>query len=178
MGVSTLEWRDSQGIQTMPETQYDVPIVFKADSTVKKVYLCSPDFQSIAMKPVVFVQSGDELRFTLDSLKIWDMVVMEFESKPTAIDSEPKSVKTFKLMPNYPNPFNATTLIRFTAKTRKSGGLKVFNNTGQKIEDRQITVAPGYNEVPFHSFSLPSGIYFYQLKIGAQVGSAKMILLK
>ena len=36
----------------------------------------------------------------------------------------------------------------------------------------------GYHKVEFNAASLPSGVYFYQLKAGSFVETKKMILMK
>jgi hypothetical protein len=96
---------------------------------------------------------------------------------------------SFKLFQNYPNPFNPTTKIKFTipvgTRDRVSVQLKVYDVLGNEIttlvnEEKQ----PGTYEVEFNSvgtsrdLSLPSGIYFYRLKVDNYIETKKMILLK
>jgi len=177
-GITTLDWRDPNGMQKMPTTQFDIPIVFRADSLVKNVYLCSPDFESISMNPIDFSQNGNELRFTLDSLKIWDMIVVDYDIKSTAIEDEIQNTEKFQLLPNYPNPFNASTKIRFDVPQQQIVKLRIFDNCGNCVKDKKIQANIGYNEYHFQSGQMPSGIYFYQVEFSGQRISDKMILLK
>jgi len=95
------------------------------------------------------------------------------------------SVKDFVLYQNYPNPFNPTTSIQYAVSSRQFVSLKVYDILGNEIatlvnEEKQ----PGTYEVEFNSvgtsrdLSLPSGIYFYQLKAGNYIETKKMVLLR
>ena len=105
----------------------------------------------------------------------------------------------FILYQNYPNPFNPTTKIKYSVPSSpqtplltKEGGrgevvtLKVYDILGREVatfvnEKKQ----PGTYEVEFttnvgaKNYSpLPSGVYFYQLKVGQLVQTKKLVLLK
>jgi len=111
----------------------------------------------------------------------------------TNVKNEITSVKDFELYQNYPNPFNPTTKIKFTLPVtlREVEGslvtLKVYDVLGNEIttlvnEEKK----PGTYEVEFDATRLPSGIYFYQLRIGdpetsqgqAFLDTKKMVLMK
>ena len=105
-------------------------------------------------------------------------------TNPVYVANEENLPEGFKLYQNYPNPFNPTTKIRFTLPSNFISQtpivtLKVFDILGNEIATLVNKEKPaGDYEVEFKSASLPSGIYFYQLKAGAFVESKKMILLK
>jgi hypothetical protein len=98
----------------------------------------------------------------------------------------------FELYQNYPNPFNPSTKIKFTIPTVIAGVakqsqlviLKVYDILGNEIATLVKEEKPaGEYEVEFNGHSdegqnLPSGIYFYQLRIGNFISTKKMILLK
>jgi len=95
-------------------------------------------------------------------------------------------VDEFKLYQNYPNPFNPSTTIKFTipGNVILSGAknlviLKVYDVLGSEVSIlvNEEKPAGSYN-VEFNASSLPSGVYFYQLKAGSFIESKKMILLK
>ena len=93
---------------------------------------------------------------------------------------------SYLLEQNYPNPFNPSTTIGFGIKEKSNVKITVLNSIGEEVavvlnEERE----PGFYQVEFNASSLPSGVYFYQLKAtpnGGQAGSfvetKKMILLK
>ncbi len=87
--------------------------------------------------------------------------------------------QTFALHSCYPNPFNATTQIRFDVPKAVQVELRVFNMLGQLIaimvnEKR----AAGSYTVRWDGSQAASGIYIYQLKAGDFVEAKKMVLLK
>jgi hypothetical protein len=103
----------------------------------------------------------------------------------------------FILSQNYPNPFNPSTKIKYsipsvTLRQAQSDihiTLKVYDLIGNEITTLVNDYKPaGTYEVEFsakgesasggNAYSLPSGIYFYQLKAGNFTETKKMILLK
>ncbi|MCH8032515.1 MAG: T9SS type A sorting domain-containing protein [Bacteroidetes bacterium] len=88
-------------------------------------------------------------------------------------------VDEFNLFQNYPNPFNPTTTINFTISDLRFTILKVYDILGTEITTLVNEEKPAGNyEVEFDASSLPSGVYFYQLKAGSSIETKKMILLK
>ncbi len=86
----------------------------------------------------------------------------------------------FKLYDNYPNPFNPTTLISYRLSMASRVELSVFNALGQKIRTlAQGQQQSGMHTVVFNAGNLPSGIYFYRLRIEqGLVRTGKMLLLR
>jgi hypothetical protein len=93
----------------------------------------------------------------------------------------------FILQQNYPNPFNPSTKIKYsipsvTLRRAQSDffvSLKVYDVLGNEVATLVNEEKPvGNYEVEFNSATLPSGIYFYQLKAGEFISTKKMLLLK
>ena len=85
----------------------------------------------------------------------------------------------FKLDQNYPNPFNPSTKIKYTIGSMQFVTLKVYDILGNEIAILVYEEKPaGEYEVEFNGNNIPSGIYFYQLRISSFVETKKMILLK
>jgi hypothetical protein len=92
---------------------------------------------------------------------------------------------SFRLEQNYPNPFNPQTTIRYTVPVLTDGKkdvqvyLTVFNALGQRVRnlvnERQRA---GIYTAIFDAHRLTSGVYYYRLRIGAQVLTRKMVVLK
>ncbi|HMU44680.1 MAG TPA: T9SS type A sorting domain-containing protein, partial [Ignavibacteriaceae bacterium] len=86
----------------------------------------------------------------------------------------------FSLEQNYPNPFNPSTNIKYVISSRQFVTLKIFNSLGEEIE----TLVNEFQDAGVHSklyiinSTLPSGVYFYELKAGEFVQTRKMLLLK
>ncbi len=101
------------------------------------------------------------------------------------IEVEINSPTKFSLEQNYPNPFNPSTSIQYAIGSRQFVALKVYDVLGKEIATLVNEEKPeGSYEVEFnsvetlHATSLPSGVYFYQLRAGDFVETKKMILLK
>lgn len=91
----------------------------------------------------------------------------------TSIPSE------YKLEHNYPNPFNPSTIIRFSLPKDDFVQLKVYDVLGNEIStliNRRIKA--GRHEVEFNAEDLSSGIYFYSLKASNFKQTYKMVLIK
>lgn len=84
-----------------------------------------------------------------------------------------------KLYPNYPNPFNPSTLIRFDIKDAELVSLKVYNVLGEEIATLVNGNKPaGSYTINFDASKLASGIYLYKLVTNNYVKTEKMILMK
>jgi len=109
----------------------------------------------------------------------------------TDIKNAKYQIDDYKLAQNYPNPFNPNTTIKFSVPS-----VETFHGTSLHVVlrvydllGREVTTlvdeekAPGNYEVKFdvetlHVTSLPSGMYFYQLRTGTFSETKKMVYLK
>ncbi len=85
----------------------------------------------------------------------------------------------FELSPNYPNPFNPNTTIRFSLPEAAQVKLVVYDMLGQQVAEllREKKDAGFYN-VNFNAENLTSGMYVYKLTAGEKVQTKKMLLIK
>ncbi|NIA30855.1 MAG: T9SS type A sorting domain-containing protein [Actinobacteria bacterium] len=85
----------------------------------------------------------------------------------------------FSLLQNYPNPFNPTTVIPFKTASNGFVTLKVYNVQGQIVATLvNKEMSAGSYQVVMDGYNLPSGVYFYKLKVGDYVQTNKMMLMK
>ena len=90
----------------------------------------------------------------------------------------------FALYPNFPNPFNPSTNIRFELPKTTHVTLVIFNSLGQEVVrlvDRQVPA--GAHTVLWdgrdkNGLPVPSGVYYYLFRAGDFKQSRKMLLLK
>jgi outer membrane protein assembly factor BamB len=101
-------------------------------------------------------------------------------SEITGINNSNDRLPTsYTLRQNYPNPFNPCTTIRYELPVASRILIKVYNVIGQEVMVlKNGFEQAGYHEVIFENSSLPSGIYFYQMKAGSFFETKKMILMK
>lgn len=111
-----------------------------------------------------------------------------FTAIVTAVPAPDEALpERFLLGPNYPNPFNPTTTIRYTlppAMDQARVRLSVYNHLGQlvKILLDQNHAAGEYkiewDGTDTHGKATASGVYVYRLAAGAFVEVRKMLLLR
>lgn len=100
------------------------------------------------------------------------------------VKAEAPVPKDFKLVQNFPNPFNPATTMRFDLPKVVQVKLEIYNVLGQKVRtliDREME--PGYHEMMWDSKNdigmlVASGVYYYRLIAGDFQDVKKMALLK
>jgi alpha-amylase len=87
--------------------------------------------------------------------------------------------ENFQLYQNFPNPFNATTTIRYYVPEPSRVELRIYNIRGQFVET--LVRAPqnrGYHSIVWDAKNLSSGIYLCQFVAGDYREIRKFVLLK
>jgi hypothetical protein len=85
----------------------------------------------------------------------------------------------FHLEPNFPNPFNATTTLRYYLPQAARVRLDIFNIAGQKVASLvDANQASGPYSVSWNGEALASGMYIYRLEADGHTLTHKMLLLK
>jgi len=83
------------------------------------------------------------------------------------------------LMQNYPNPFNASTSIHFGLPHASQVSIDILKLDGSFVASvLNETLSAGSYTVNWDAGEVPSGIYFYIMRVGDLQTSRKMILLK
>ena len=108
------------------------------------------------------------------------------EQTGTAVEEESGAVlpNGTWLEQNFPNPFNGETAIRFALLERGKVELVVYNLAGQKVVELIAGVETAGEHVVLwdgrdrHGRELASGVYFYRLRLGDQMQTRKLALLR
>jgi hypothetical protein len=130
---------------------------------------------------VNFYSSGFQSTSTSNSSGQSKQVTATSTEITTAVGDQPvEQPREFTLSPNYPNPFNPETNIRFTLPEDGRAVLKVFNIRGQEVAELFNGIVPAGRQVTavFKAANLPSGIYFSRLEFKGRRMVQKMILAK
>ncbi len=92
--------------------------------------------------------------------------------------------RSFALLRNYPNPFNAHTVIVFSLDTTRKVRLTIYDAQGRKVRTlfRGLATA-GQNSVIWRATddagrAVSSGVYYYRLETGTKQLTRKMVLLR
>ena len=118
-----------------------------------------------------------------------DDIALVAPEPPTMVTAivEPGSTEVppaFELLPNYPNPFNATTVIPFSLPRSEIVQLAVYNLAGQRLLDLMAGRRPaGIHQVTWDGRDgggrdLASGTYVLLLRAGGRERSRKVLLLR
>ncbi|UCG93262.1 MAG: serine hydrolase [candidate division WOR-3 bacterium] len=107
--------------------------------------------------------------------------LFEYAAEYGIAEMEEYSLKSqaVSLQQNRPNPFNRTTTFRFDLPAACYVELNVYNVLGQKV----FTLVDGKlnaneHSIAFDAQSLPSGVYYYQLRAGDIVQTKRCVLLR
>jgi hypothetical protein len=101
-------------------------------------------------------------------------------STPTSVEGIETGVpQTLALEQNFPNPFNPSTVIRFSLPSADHASLKVYDMLGREVS----TLVNGFlnagtHTAAFEARGLSSGIYFYVLQAGSFREVKRMTLMK
>jgi hypothetical protein len=143
--------------------------VYTTDFSEDSVRVFSPSHQKIA---AYLVGDGPA------SICIYDPSVTNIEL------TNPAKPDNFILYQNYPNPFNPSTAIKYDLSEISLVHLDVFNLLGEKvrtlINEKQLqgSYSIEWNGRNDNGRIIPSGVYFYRLKIGDQYKIRQMRLIK
>jgi hypothetical protein len=127
----------------------------------------------------------------LDDIRIYNYAlsfqeIKDFYDIGTSVDD--KTIYSVpdenQLFQNYPNPFNSTTIINYQVKDAAPVNLEVYDILGNKIRTivNENKIAGYYAEYwdgkNDRGLKVPSGIYFYTLKMKNYNRTKKLVLLK
>ncbi|UCH10522.1 MAG: T9SS type A sorting domain-containing protein [Fidelibacterota bacterium] len=101
-----------------------------------------------------------------------------------AVRDEDLTPDHYTLYPNYPNPFNPTTTIRYANPVPGNVVLRIFDTMGREV----YTILGGFQPAgvykvvwdgrDHHHIPLGAGVYFCRLEAGNVTRTIKMLLLK
>ena len=94
-------------------------------------------------------------------------------------DSESNIPRELRLLPAYPNPFNATVSLQYELAGTRDIDLRIYDLQGRSV----ATLLQGYQSAGRHTVqwqagSAASGVYLVQLSVGDQIRQEKILLLK
>jgi M6 family metalloprotease-like protein len=102
---------------------------------------------------------------------------------PTAVEASTALPMEFQLLPNYPNPFNPETTIRYALPEAAQVHLRVYNVLGQEVR----TLVDGFQEVGVQTVvwdgrtgggqNVSSGVYVYRLEVEGKYAASRRMLL-
>ena len=111
---------------------------------------------------------------------VFDIIV----SSNVGVGDDDALPNSFRIYPNYPNPFNSTTKIDYQLPKKTNVQLVIFDILGRSV----ITLVddilqPGYKTITWNGIdafgnNVSAGMYFYMIQTGKNREVKKMVLLK
>ena len=101
-----------------------------------------------------------------------------------SLDFDNKLPSSFELHPNYPNPFNPSTIISYNIPENADVMLSIYDMRGRMIKSliNKNQTAGRYlvewNATDDYGSNVSAGVYIYQLRSGDKTFSQKMVLMK
>ena len=88
------------------------------------------------------------------------------------------------LYPNYPNPFNPETKIKFATERFSDVTVTIYSILGEEVSvAHNGQLAAGTYDITWYGKDsqgnkVPSGVYFYEVRSDDRIQKGKMLLLK
>ncbi|MDB9854237.1 T9SS type A sorting domain-containing protein [Candidatus Marinimicrobia bacterium] len=111
---------------------------------------------------------------------VFDIII----SSNVGVGDDDALPNSFRIYPNYPNPFNSTTKIDYQLPKKTNVQLVIFDILGRSV----ITLVddilqPGYKTITWNGIdafgnNVSAGMYFYMIQTGKNREVKKMVLLK
>lgn len=134
------------------------------------------DLRMLSYSFVILEQYGANCEFGLDDI-YWDAGYVAGTDQPTGTPG------ASLLMSNTPNPFNASTELRFDMPADAQYVINVYDAAGARVRTFSGLGRAGINTVPWdgrdeQGANAASGVYYYRLETGGGADSGKMVLIK
>ncbi len=134
------------------------------------------DLRMMSYSFVILEEQGTACEFAIDDI-YWDSGMV------APVDETQVPAELQVLQSNVPNPFNASTEIKFALPTGGTYELLIFDASGRRVRSFAGIGASGEQSVHWDGRDsggrhVASGTYFYQLTAGNYQGTRKMALVK
>ncbi|MBN1187881.1 MAG: aryl-sulfate sulfotransferase [Bacteroidales bacterium] len=122
---------------------------------------------------LIFMCGASNVNCYFDNVTLTELAESDISS------NENMHPNCFKLMQNFPNPFNPSTTIKYSLQESNNVTLRIYNLSGQEIETLVNEFQnEGEQKTTWHPKGLPSGTYLYKLEICEYSEKKKLMLLR
>jgi hypothetical protein len=84
----------------------------------------------------------------------------------------------FHVMQNSPNPVRDIASVHFSAAAEGKAKFNVFNLTGQKVFEKEVSAVHGDNSIDFDASQLENGVYLYNVEMNQQKQCRRMVVAR
>ncbi len=122
---------------------------------------------------LVFNCGLDSGTIFLDNISLIDV------TEPSAVDGEEEIVRSFRMIGNYPNPFNSETRFEFYLPRSQKIKLDIFDILGRRVKTVfEGKMESGRNTINWNAKGLAGGVYFANLSGAGISHTTKVVYLK
>jgi hypothetical protein len=161
-GEIVFSWNSTQSIEIdKDEAVFELRFASKQEVMVDEIISLNPEY----LASEIYSKEGD------DQIEIMEVRLDTRESKEVADE--------LILYQNVPNPFDATSEVRFSLPKDAKVAFDIFDIAGRSIYHSENVYKRGLNKISISEDMLDNGgVYFYQVADGANVVRMKMIYIK
>ncbi|MBI5727828.1 MAG: T9SS type A sorting domain-containing protein [Ignavibacteriales bacterium] len=106
-------------------------------------------------------------------------MTLDFNQVSTEVEKYNSEVSSFKLLGNYPNPFNPSTVISYVIPEPENVLVRVYSSNMEYLETLHSgKQSAGSHTISWSASDYPSGLYIYSISYGNKNVYGKMMLLK
>ena len=138
-------------------------------------------WSSSAKQVTTLLVSGEPLDVRIDPD---DWILRWNQTEDTVVSAPSMSRGQLQLLPNYPNPFNPRTILRFDLDNPSRVSLRILDPAGRVVKSfLPGLLSAGNHELSWNGrddrgHSVASGVYTVQIRAGESGASQKITLLK
>ncbi|NQT24880.1 T9SS type A sorting domain-containing protein [candidate division KSB1 bacterium] len=176
------------GFKTWDGCAAGIDGTFKEDGCVApadSIWIAPNDLESdtvyFMIKTGIYPDNADPILYEVAV----DEMTMVKRGGGSAVNPQPAARPTeFILHPNFPNPFNPSTTIRFALSAASEMALSIYDVNGRLVRTlmhetlNSGTYSIDWDGLDSRGNAVPSGVYLCQLKSGSMTETQRMILMK
>jgi len=184
-GGAILVWRDDRGIDLDVYAQHLDPSGVRQWGT-QGIPVCTATGTQISIAATAPGPGSGAIAVWRDNRSGdgGDIYASEIGLVLVGIEERTPTFRALEVMSNVPNPFAATTTLRFALARPANVTIEVFDVSGRRVSvDRLSGMSEGTHAVPFLGKNaigqaLPSGIYLYRVSALGEVQTRKMVIAR
>ncbi|MEX1122457.1 MAG: T9SS type A sorting domain-containing protein [Balneolales bacterium] len=101
------------------------------------------------------------------------------EGDPVSVEKPDVIASEFKLLGNYPNPFNPVTNIAYELASPSEVNMQVYNVLGENVGSINLGMqSAGFHTTSYDASGLSSGVYIVRMQVEGNVQNIRMTLIK
>ena len=157
------------------EANIDFEEYFTFNWEVPDTLSCSPRIYAVIDPEDEFTEIHENNNTGWNVIRLIDCGHCEYAENYIDVESFDSELFHFE---TYPNPVSTFSKIRFSLPWQENVRIDLYDLSGQKVYTVTNQQYPaGEQELSFYAGNLCAGIYFYQIKAGGFVRTAKLIIL-